>query len=106
MAGEEVFAEGQGMGTIHACRFQSEKEMNAYSTTLQLDYKYLDSSAVIEKRRYWSKYVEGDAIDILFKDREVGDMGSHAEKLQQERFVIFWKKEEDFVIRGVLAKKV
>ena len=57
------------------------------------------SSAVIKKRRYWPKYVKGDEIDARFKDSEVGDVGSLAGKLQQERFVFFCMKEEDYVMK-------
>ncbi len=54
---------------------------------------------MIKKRRYWPKYVKGDAIDVQFKDDEVGDVGSLAGKLQQVRFVIFCMKEEEYVIK-------
>jgi hypothetical protein len=57
------------------------------------------SSAVIKKRRYWPKYVKGDDIDMRFKDSKVGDVGSLAGKLQQERFVFFCMKEEDHVMK-------
>ena len=32
------------------------------------------SSAVIKKRRYWPKYINGDAIDIHFEGKEIGSV--------------------------------
>ena len=31
------------------------------------------ASALIKKRRYWPKYINGDEIKLEFEDREVGD---------------------------------
>ena len=59
---------------------------------------------------YSAVIVKGDDIDMRFKDSEVGDVGSQAGKLQQERFVIFCMKEEDCIMKllvtyGALTKR-
>ena len=57
------------------------------------------SSAVIKKRRYWPKYINGDAIDIHFEGKEVGSVDALPGWLEAHRFRIFCMKEEDYVMK-------
>ena len=57
------------------------------------------SPAVMKQRRYWPKHIRGDDIDKRFENMEVVVVACHARKLEQERFVIFCMKEEDYVMK-------
>jgi hypothetical protein len=55
---------------------------------------------VIKIRRYWPKYIRGDNIDKRFEKTEVGVLvACVARKLEQESFVIFCMKEEDYIMK-------
>ena len=51
------------------------------------------AAAVIKKRRYWPRFVDGDWIDDGMKDKEVGDVGVLSGKLAGVDFNIFCMKE-------------
>ena len=57
------------------------------------------SSAVIKKRRYWPRYVEGDAIDKHFEGKAVGMVETLPGKLEGVDFKIMSMKEEDYVMK-------
>lgn len=59
----------------------------------------LFASAVIKKRRYWPKYIDGSAIDAHFEQRAIGSTDSLPGTLDGVSFRIFCMKEEDYVMK-------
>jgi Transposase IS4 len=57
------------------------------------------ASAVIKKRRYWPKYIDGAAIDARFEEYVVGSTDSLPGTLDGVSFRIFCMKEEDYVMK-------
>jgi Transposase IS4 len=57
------------------------------------------SSAVIKKRRYWPKYIDGGEIDSHFDLKEVGQTDSLPGMLDGTNFKVFCMKEEDYVMK-------
>ena len=77
---------------------------------IELAKKRVYGSAVIKKIRYWTKYINGDAIKQPFADKEVGDHDALPGKLDNVPFHIFCLKEEDYVMSlmssyGCMGKK-
>jgi len=56
------------------------------------------ASALIKKRRYWPKFIDGDKIIEHFESREVGDIDSWPGVLDNEKFSIMALKEPDYVM--------
>ncbi|KAI2500665.1 Transposase IS4 [Fragilaria crotonensis] len=57
------------------------------------------ASAVIKKRRYWPKYIDGAAIDSHFDLKEIGTTDSLPGTLDGINFKVFCMKEEDYVMK-------
>ena len=57
------------------------------------------ASAVIKKRRFWPKYIDGDAIDQRFGGYDVGKVESLPGNLDGVAFKIFVMKEEDYTMK-------
>ena len=57
------------------------------------------SSAVIKKRRYWPKYIDGEGIDQHFQTKEVGQCDYFPGTLSGRAFSIFCMKEENYTIK-------
>ena len=57
------------------------------------------SSAVIKKRRYWPKYIDGEDIDQHFQTKEVGQCDSLPGNLSGKAFSIFCMKEENYKMK-------
>jgi hypothetical protein len=57
------------------------------------------SSAVIKKRRYWPKYIDGEGIDQHFQTKEVGQCDSLPGTLSGKAFSIFCLKEENYTMK-------
>ena len=57
------------------------------------------AGALIKKRRYWPKYVPGDAIDQYFEDKDVGDTDSLAGVLDGVKYDLFCMKEPEYVMK-------
>ena len=55
-------------------------------------------AALIKKRRYWPKHIEGDRIKAHFEDKAVGDVDALAGVLDEVPFHVFAMKEEDYVM--------
>ena len=67
------------------------------------------SSAVIKKRRYWPKYIDGEGIDQQFQTEKVGQCDSLPGTLSGKAFSIFCMKEENYTMKlmdtyGALVK--
>lgn len=56
-------------------------------------------SAVIKKRRFWPKYILGDAIDRRFEGKEIGFVDALPGLMEGHCFKIFCMKEEDYVMK-------
>jgi len=54
--------------------------------------------ALIKKRRYWPKHVDGDAVAHHFESKEVGDIDSWPGVMDGVSFHIFGMKEPDYVM--------
>ncbi|KAI2510975.1 Transposase IS4 [Fragilaria crotonensis] len=57
------------------------------------------ASAVIKKRRYWPKYINGGAIDTHFEAKEIGTTESLPGVMDGVQFRIYCMKEEDYVMK-------
>ena len=57
------------------------------------------SSAVIKKRRYWLKYIDGGKIDSHFDLKEVGQTDSLPGTLDGTNFKVFCMKEANYVMK-------
>ena len=57
------------------------------------------ASALIKKRRYWPRYVPGDAINKKMKDKKVGECDSLKGVLDGQNYDIFCLKEPDYVMK-------
>ena len=57
------------------------------------------ASAVIKKRHYWPKYIDGAAIDARFEDNEIGTTDSLPGIINGVQFRIYCMKEEDYVMK-------
>lgn len=66
---------------------------------VELLKKGVYSSALIKKRRYWPKYVDGAAIDTHFENIEVGGCDALPGVLDGVQFHIFGMKEPDYTMK-------
>ena len=57
------------------------------------------AAAVIKKRRYWPRYIAGDAIDERMKTKNVGETDSVRGKLDGVPYNIFSMKEPDYTMK-------
>ena len=53
---------------------------------------------LLKKRRYWPKYINGDAIWHHFDSKEVGDADSWPGKFDNKNFHVFAMKGPDYVM--------
>ena len=60
---------------------------------IELKKKGVYVSALIKKRRYWPKYINGDAIKLEFEDREIRDSDALPGELDGVSFQVFAMKE-------------
>ena len=65
---------------------------------IELQKRGVYSSALIKKRRYWPKYIDGDAVRQHFDAKEVGSTDSWPGKLDNQDFHVFAMKEPDYVM--------
>ena len=56
------------------------------------------ASALIKKRRYWPKHVDGDGIAAHFADKNVGDVDMMTGKLDDVELAILGMKEPEYVM--------
>jgi hypothetical protein len=54
--------------------------------------------ALIKKRRYWPKDVNGDAISAHFADKDIGDVDAWPGELDGVQFHLFCMKEPDYIM--------
>ena len=76
---------------------------------VHLRKKGVFAAALIKKRRYWPKHVDGDAIIEHFAQKEVGEVDAWRGLLDGESFYIYSMKEPDYVMSlmttyGTLAR--
>jgi len=57
------------------------------------------ASALIKKRKYWPKYVDGDAVDAHFESKAVGATDSLKGKMHDIPFHIYAMKEPDYIMK-------
>ena len=57
------------------------------------------SSALNKKRRYWSKYIDGEGIVQHFQTKEVDQCDSPPGALSGKAFSIFCMKEENYTMK-------
>lgn len=65
---------------------------------VELAKKGVYGAALIKKRRYWPKYIKGDAIIDHFRTKEVGTADAWPGTLDNTPFHIFCMKEPDYVM--------
>lgn len=66
---------------------------------VELRKKGIFSSALIKKRRYWPKYVDGDAFNAHFENKDVDSFDALKSKLDGETFYLYSMKEPDYVMK-------
>lgn len=66
---------------------------------LMLASRGVYASAVIKKRRFWPKHINGDEIDKHFEGKEVGSVDALPGSMFHRRFHVFCMKEEDYVMK-------
>jgi hypothetical protein len=57
------------------------------------------ASAVIKKRRYWPKYVPGNAMDEHMKTKQLGDTSSVKGQLDGTPYNLFMMRDKDWVMK-------
>ena len=65
---------------------------------VELKKKGVFAAALIKKRRYWPKHIDGDAIARKFCGREIGDTLAWKGRLDGVDFHVFCMKEPDYVM--------
>jgi len=65
---------------------------------VELKKKGVFASALIKKRRYWPKYIDGDAIKTHFEEAEVGSADALRGSLDNIDFHVFAMKEPDYTM--------
>ncbi|KAI2498691.1 Transposase IS4 [Fragilaria crotonensis] len=71
----------------------------ALQSLIQLASVGVYGSAVIKERRYFPKYINGDAIDPHFESKGIGETDILPGTLDGINFKIFCMKEEDYVMK-------
>ena len=66
---------------------------------IELKKRGVFASALIKKRRYWPKYVDGDEIDKHFENKAISHADSLPGKMHDIPFHIFGMKEPDYVMK-------
>ena len=66
---------------------------------IELKKRGVFASALIKKRKYWPKYVDGDAVDAHFAGKAVGTTDSLPGKIHGIPFHIYAMKEPDYVMK-------
>lgn len=61
--------------------------------------KGLYAGALIKKRKYWPKYVPGQAMENWFGSKSVGDVGAITGILNGVKYYLWGMKEPDYVMR-------
>ena len=57
------------------------------------------AAAVIKKRRYWPKYVDGTLMDTHMQNKEIGDVDIMQGKLKDKKCIYLLMKEPAFVMK-------
>ena len=65
---------------------------------VELKKRGVYASALIKKRKYWPKYIKGDAIRQHFDEKAVGDCDSWNGKMEEVPFHVYAMKEPDYVM--------
>lgn len=65
---------------------------------IELKKRGVFAAALIKKRKYWPKYIDGDRIKQHFTHKNVGDVDALKGELESVRFHVFAMKEEDYVM--------
>ena len=66
---------------------------------IELRKRGVFASALIKKRKYWPKYVDGDAVDAHFENKAVGATDSLEGKMHDIPFHIYAMKEPDYTMK-------
>ena len=56
------------------------------------------AAAVIKKRRYWPRYIKGDAINAHMEDLEVGECDCICGTMEKIKYNVFCLKEPNYVM--------
>ena len=64
---------------------------------IELRKRGIYAAAVIKKRRYWPKHIDGEGVQLHFMDKEPGTFDAHKGSLDGESFYLYCMKEPDYV---------
>ena len=65
---------------------------------VELKKRGIYASALIKKRKYWTKYIKGDVIGQHFDEKSVGDCDSWKGNMDEVPFHVYAMKEPDYVM--------
>jgi Transposase IS4 len=65
---------------------------------IELRNRGVFGAAVIKKRRYWPKYIDGDALAAHFEDKNIGDVDCLSGTLRSVPFGVYCMKESKYVM--------
>jgi len=65
---------------------------------IELKKKGVFAAALIKKRKYWPRYIDGERIKAHFADKPIGYADAIEGNLENVRFHIFGMKEEDYTM--------
>jgi hypothetical protein len=65
---------------------------------VELKKRGVFSAALIKKRRYWPKYIDGDRIKQHFESKDIGAIDALRGELDEVPFHVFGMKEENYVM--------
>ena len=69
------------------------------SALVQLKKIGVSAHAVIKKRRYWPKFIPGEAIENHFKDKQIGAVDCLSGELENEPINVFVMKEPEYTMK-------
>ena len=78
--------------------FVLDSDFCVLKAIIELNKKGVYAAAQIKKRRYWPKYIPGDAIISKFENKEVCASDASQGELDNVRFHVVDMKEPDYVM--------
>ena len=76
-----------------------DSEFCVLSALVQLKKIGVSAHAVIKKRRYWPKFIPGEAIENHFKDKQIGAVDCLSGELENEPINVFVMKEPEYTMK-------
>jgi hypothetical protein len=65
---------------------------------VELKKRGVYAAALIKKRRYWPKHINGDDVKAHFEDKDVGEIGALGGTMEEVPFHVYAMKEPDYTM--------